>query len=690
LLGRFLEIVAHTGVLRQDGVDWVVVSVPADVSPDLQAAELLRRYPAFEAELTFAQRCGQGLGEALRGDCDALQLLFPGGDASTAEKLYRESPSAKVYNGVVQRVVEAALGQRQEGQPVRVLEIGGGTGSTSAYILPKLPPANTSYLFTDVSPLFTARAEARYRDYGFVTTQPLDIEKNPAVQGVTGQFDLVIAANVLHATRDLEETFRHVRQLLAPGGLLVILEVTAPQSWIDLSFGLTDGWWRFTDTALRSSYPLLSQPEWENFLTQQGFTDVALLPDATACSRTLGLNSVIVAQAPLSAASSTRRTDRGAWLILADKTGTGRRLADTLLRDGQEAIIALSGSSYAQHGPNEYSVNPASREDIERLLRDTLASATRPLRGVVHLWGSDIGPAAATTLRQLQQLELEICGSALHVAQSILTAKMPALPVLWVVTRGGVPLYSQPVSPLQAMLWGWARSLSLEHPELACRCVDLDPADASAGLDLLGRELLLSDGEDQVAYRQKGRYVARLQHSKLLPPRGTGLRVPEDGVFQLETAQRGALDQLLLRPCERRHPGPGEVEIQVRATGLNFRDVLNALNMYPGDPGPLGSECAGAVVAIGAGVDQLRVGDEVIAIAPGAFASHVLARTELVVRKPEKLTHQEAAAIPNAFLTAYWAFTHLGRMKRGERVLVHAAAGGVGLAAVQLAQQAGL
>lgn len=153
--------------------------------------------------------------------------------------------------------------------------------------------------------------------------------------------------------------------------------------------------------------------------------------------------------------------------------------------------------------------------------------------------------------------------------------------------------------------------------------------------------------------------------------------------------ERGALDNLALRPCSHHAPGPGEVEIRVAASGLNFKDVLNLLGMYPGDPGQPGSECAGTVVAVGPGVADLRPGDEVVALASGSFRTYLTADAGLVSRRPAGLSAEQAITMPVAYVTAAFALEHLGRMRAGERVLVHAAAGGVGLAAVHLARRAG-
>ena len=125
------------------------------------------------------------------------------------------------------------------------------------------------------------------------------------------------------------------------------------------------------------------------------------------------------------------------------------------------------------------------------------------------------------------------------------------------------------------------------------------------------------------------------------------------------------------------------------AAGLNFRDVMNAAGVYPGGPIPFGAECAGKISSVGADVTDFKVGDEVLAVANASFGSYTTADARAVVPKPPAFSFGQAATIPIAFLTAYYSLNYLARLSRGERVLIHAAAGGVGLAAVQLAKHAG-
>jgi acyl transferase domain-containing protein/NADPH:quinone reductase-like Zn-dependent oxidoreductase/acyl carrier protein len=274
-----------------------------------------------------------------------------------------------------------------------------------------------------------------------------------------------------------------------------------------------------------------------------------------------------------------------------------------------------------------------------------------------------------------------VCDELLALVKTLLALKTP--PRLWVVTQGARAVAAQSVPPTlaQTPLWGLGAVIALEHPELRCRRIDLD-AGAEGAHDLIQA---LVAAEAEVALRHGVRYLPRLVGRG----RSRGERDVPEASFALEIAQRGTLDGVQFAPLTRRRPGPGEVEVRVRATGLNFRDVMNVLGVYPGDTGPPGGECAGVVTELGEGVHGLTIGQEVIAVASGCFASHVVAAADLVVPKPERLSFAEAASIPVAFLTAWHSLRHIARLMPGQRILIHAAAGGVGMAAVRIASQIG-
>ncbi len=378
----------------------------------------------------------------------------------------------------------------------------------------------------------------------------------------------------------------------------------------------------------------------------------------------------------------------GLWLIFADRMGVGECLAEALREQGGTAVLVYAANSTLPGPEGTWSHNPDSAEEFTRLLAEIGDRHVEPLRGAIHLWGLDTSWLQEPAF-QPDRMKFGT-GSALHLAQALARwAESRGLQDqaarLWVVTRGAQPVGSGIVDPVQSALWGLGSAIALEHPELRPALVDLDGEQAADLAGALLREIHASNGEDRIAWRGPERFTARLARL-----REAHSPVPMDNrPFELHVPERGILDRLTFHPVEHREPGPGEVELRVRATGLNFRDVLNVMGMYPGDPGPVGSECAGVVVRTDPGVTGISVGDEVIAFVPGAFASHAITSADLVLPKPAWMSFAEAVTIPIAFLTAHYGLHHLAKIKPGDRVLIHAAAGGVGLAAVQIAQQAG-
>jgi len=361
----------------------------------------------------------------------------------------------------------------------------------------------------------------------------------------------------------------------------------------------------------------------------------------------------------------------GHWLILADCEGIGSALADKLQQQGATTtLISPEGLAVLE------------RPAYDGLIAEATGQEKRPLRGVVHLWSLLPQPDVAAA----QQWGY---GSALLLTQALLRQDNPK-PHLWLVTRGAQALSDDEataVDPSQTALWGFARTLAAEEPVLRPVVVDLDPAaEAESGATAVLAELLAADGEDQVAWREGARYAARLRRYQ---PDAGALPIPANEPFELFTAQQGILDNISVRRRATAVPSADEITLEVIASGLNFRDVLNALGMYPGPAGALGNECVGVVTAVGAHVTHLQVGDTAMALADGTFASHVTARAAFAMPIPDDLSAEEAATIPITFLTAYYGLHHLANIQPGDRVLIHAAAGGVGMAAVQLARQAG-
>jgi NADPH:quinone reductase-like Zn-dependent oxidoreductase/3-oxoacyl-(acyl-carrier-protein) synthase len=354
-------------------------------------------------------------------------------------------------------------------------------------------------------------------------------------------------------------------------------------------------------------------------------------------------------EAPLrSVSASNRRLE----FVLVGGGGFGAELREALVAEGHRVLDAEPSSRLDPFGPRVRLVHLAGLEvsspfeDLDRALADK----ARAESSLIELAERSAGPR----------------------------------PPIWVVTRSSQAAGEGPssVAIAQASLWGLGQ-------KLAAKMIDLDPGTTPDAVKQLARELCSEGSDDRVAFREGARRVGRLV------PRRAALSCdsPSDTAeVELKIPTPGILDDLVFERAERIVPGPTEIEIDVVAAGLNFRDVLQALGLYPGDPFPLGGECAGVVSRVGSRVSGLEVGDEVFALfgKTAMFRRFALVDARFATKKPEDLGFEAAAASPVVFLTAIHALHHLGRMKKGERILIHAAAGGVGLAAVQLAHRTGL
>ena len=272
-------------------------------------------------------------------------------------------------------------------------------------------------------------------------------------------------------------------------------------------------------------------------------------------------------------------------------------------------------------------------------------------------------------------------------------------PRLWIVTRGAQQLDPDaPVTLAQTQLRGIARVLTFEHPELKTTVLDIE-AEGIGSLAALTEELLAGSDQDEVALRHGQRYVNRLVPAPTtstgdlaVESRRTVVNLDRAGAVRLQIDQPGRLDALAVHEVKRFRPQADQVEVRVVAAGLNFSDVLKAMGVYPGLDGAapvIGGECVGHVTALGDNVDSVEIGQRVIAFGPGTFGSHLTTLADLVVPIPDALPDREAATFGVAYLTAWHSLCEVGRLASGERVLIHSATGGVGLAAVSIAQMIG-
>ena len=688
LFRRMLEMAAKSGILEESDEGFLVLLGPDDprptdlpAHPEGYAERMAADYPQGLIEVGLFKRSGHALADVLRGQADPLTLLFSSGEPTAAD-LYLKAPVARAANAMLRDAIRKLLARLPEDRHLRVLEIGAGTGSATASVLPELPSGRFDYTYTDISAGFFAEAEERFGDGdGCIRYLPLDIEKNPISQGFDPHgYDLLIASNVLHATRFLQETLGHCRDLLAPSGQLVALENLRGLGWMDLTFGQLDGWWRFADH-YRPHHALATPDVWRRALGDAGFEGVEVLGVDDSFSFEQLDKGVIVAQGPAKVAEPP-----GVWVLVGDQGGVAEELAAGLTARNQTVVMA------DRDGPD---VNPQA-EDHSAVIRTALDLECReawfslieglpgdiPFSGVVHLAALDGHGNGAATAEMMEDVS-RAGASALALIQGL--SESGAIPAqgVWFVTSGAQVLEREREGELSsAVLWGLGKVVALEASHLSPRMIDLEPGAASPVPDLLN-ELMYPDRENHIAYRSGRRKVARLVRADTVAGR---IALPETSDWVLAPDSGGVFDRLQIKPLPARSLAPREIRVAVEAAGLNFWDVFRSLGFI--EEGDLGREMCGYVTDIGSEVSKVSVGDHVVGLGFGAFAPKMVTHEELVAPAPAGVSVSALATIPSAFVSAALSFQFAG-LKAGDRVLVHAAAGGVGVAAIQLAQAVG-
>ena len=551
-LRRLLEIAAETGSLEAMGGEWLVKDRPESGDLGDRVDELLDRFPDHGPEIRLLARCGGRLAEVLRGEEDPLSLLFSSGGTATVETLYREALPLLDANRLVAGSVAVALSEANALRPLRLLEVGAGTGATTDAVLEHLPSGGAEYHFTDVSPALVRGASERLQ-HPSLRFGTLDLEDDPGNHPETGHYDLVVAANVLHATRDVRQALAHVRRLLVPGGLLVLLETTVVRSWVDVVFGMTDGWWRFDDD-VRSGHPLLPDHKWLSLLEDTGFAGAVAVAGSSGSGGVLP-QTLLLASAPGGELAQPRSRGGDTYLLFTRGAELGRAVAQELEGRGDRCIVVEPGNGFEVPAAGPWRIRRGDEGDYRRLVREAVRRSIGPLRGAILLWPAEQSGFGGEEGSDLSRLLTRDALDPLYLIKALEECDGARL---WTVTAGAQPAADpdQPLVPSQAALWGLGRGIALRHPRTWGGLIDLsdaalDPGHAvgvsgafSAHAARILAELDALDGEDQVALRGHRRLVPRLQ--RVTDPDGVPFRaVP--GATYIVTGGLGRLGRKVAR-----------------------------------------------------------------------------------------------------------------------------------------------
>ncbi|WP_315129188.1 type I polyketide synthase [Comamonas antarctica] len=673
-LAHLLLLAGDDQAVVQTDAGWELV--PGD--EDQASAEdiwnsLVADYPDYFQIVHSVGRIGMHLSELLDGSV-TLDKVCP--RETSLVTLLRQALGARSKQRIghtLQELIAQGLRELPEGQRLRIVEVSEGAPSFALDACLGLDADRADYAFATTSSATLEEVARLQEQFPHIDARLIGGAAGAApVSGCQLAIVTLDFGTVAEAVAALE----YARSCLAPGGSLIVAGQHGAR-WVDFVFGAQRQHW----SPLENGNWMSSQRTlqfWQQQLQQLGFagTDLfELSPDTLSGPYLLLAQQAKPAQQP---AASTKRAPRS-WILLADEKGVSAQLSDQLVKQ-----LQARGDMVVQAGPGDTAA-------IETLLRTTTASYGK-LDGIVHLAGI---ASPATEAEAVLEQQVARCALAAAIVQACEATSTNT--TCWLVTQAGASdmLPHATATPVQdAALWGFGRTLINEASDCAVRLVDIESTQAlDSVVAALAQELEQPDAEQEVILTRAGaRYVPRLR----LEERPQVRQEIDSPTIRLAFQYPGQLRNLRWEAHPRAVLGQGEIEVDVRATGLNFRDVMYALGLLSdeaienGFAGPtLGLEFSGVVTAVADPDCGYAPGDLVVGFGPSSFGNRVVTQASAISLIPPEISLEAAATIPSTFFTVYYALHHLARLQPGEKVLIHGAAGGVGIAAIQLAKWIG-
>ncbi|KAF4244021.1 hypothetical protein CNMCM8980_010357 [Aspergillus fumigatiaffinis] len=592
-------------------------------------------------------RCYEHLPDIFKGKTDPLELMRRDG---LLGQYYDCLQDKHEYDGFLQ-----LLGHLRP--QMNVLEIGAGTGGLTAKILDFLHSESgeelyREYTYTDVSSGFFVNAKERFHGRPRIRYDVLDISQDPIKQGFpAGHYDLIIASNVLHATPYLTETLKHTKTLLKPDGRLLLQELCPVSKWTNFIFGLFSGWWLGKDDG-RPDEPYISPEEWDARLRDAGFAGV----DASALDAEYPyhLNAMLVARpAPPLDVYPKRVT----LLSMCPSHEGVKSLQQQLNSDGYQVDLVGWGGKL-----------PASQD-------------------IVSLLDLEVPFFDGITKENLALF--------LQTVKDHSTSNF-----LWVTHAAQI----RPQDPRFAQVLGMARTL---RSELGISFATLEMQDFGPGameaICLLLRNIQQRrtaepteaasefDPDQEFAWTDGVIHVSRMHWLSI--PKALTHHGGDFSTATLEIGRPGLLNTLRWVPQPMKKPlQPDEVRVKTMSVSMNFRDLLVAMGVVPNEGQEVvGTDSAGIVTAVGANVSNVSVGDRVMAlsVAETSYTTELQLSSQLCARIPDDCSFQDASTLPTVYLTVLRTLREKANLRGDQTVLIHSAAGGVGIAAIHYAKWVG-
>ena len=689
-VGYLLQMLEQDGRANRYENTWTLAQPIEGISAEAIWRSIVADHPQYTADMLETVTRGFRLAGLLT---DRIQT------ETDSPREHVHPIAAQACRAVLEHLVRGWPRHRRR---LRVADVRDRTSELNNDYISVLPPDFCDYEVLALDSEVRTHAEQHYRHHLNVNVTETEFTRDAVMQEFNqGEFDVVIVSDTLHKAVDVQQSLSSASWLLASNGVLLI-EERAPNRLHDLNAGINPDWWsRSTDTESPISRRLEAD-EWLMALEASGFVECKLL---TGTEFRQACHYAIVGRRPVRAESQDEAPARagGGWLLLADSAGDSLAVAEFMREElgsaGEAVAVAIDARDNAVQDERYLSINMAEPDAFTRMFQ-TLASQECEVENIVFLPAlvaphSLQGEAVFTKQKR-------VCLALASFLQA-LGSSAPGNHRLWLISSGAVVPAGTPArsdkaqTPDFAPLWGFGRVIRNEYPDLNCGLIELQGMN---NLQKIARALIdeirHADEEDEVILNADVRQVLRLTKLNGVPQHGGAEEAERPAAFRLEVGRAGQLDQLRWMAFEPRSPGEGEISVRVLAAGLNFRDVMYASGLLPdemleqGFAGPtLGMECSGIVTRVGPGVTEYKPGDEVITFAPSCFSSEIITRAALAVPKPVEWSFAQAATVPVVFFTVYYALKHLAHLREGERILIHGAAGGVGLAAIQYARICG-
>lgn len=620
---------------------------------------ILRDSPASLPQLAMFGQIGRHLPALLTAEIDPQSFLARMRQSASAESLHDEDPAYLGTRQAVQQTLAALAAELPARRRLRILELTDGVSEVPRAVHALLPEDRLDYVLVVPDDVARERSVAEYQNLSNVVVASIVHADWSLVadKPIPAAFDVVVLRHVLHRAASPKVVLTKAKRWLAHGGVLLVAE-QHPDWSADFVSGLDPAWWHEYEEGLPMS-PLLPPEAWGTLLREEGFESVEQVTEPAAKGLSEGAYLLIASRsAKESAAFPVAET--ASWRLLVDAASAP--CADHLRRR-----LEAQGQQVAVSTPLQDGERHVQAFDHVVYMRGWKATA------------SDHLDLPADLLQQLQ----------------FASTRAGKPPRFWLLTHGGAAA-SELVAdctpnPLQTALWGMGRVAMNENPALSCTLIDLacDPDKAHVP-GRLENELLRPDGLNEIVLSQEARYSLSMCEVPQV-----GKRIASER-YRLDFHVPGKLSNLRWLPETEPALKDHEIEVRPHAVGLNFRDVMYLMGLLPDEAvengfagASLGLEFSGVVTRVGDRVRDYAPGDAVMGFGPACFASHVITRADAVAPMPENWSFEAAATVPTVFFTVYYALHHLADLQPGERVLIHGAAGGVGLAAIQLARHIG-